>query len=81
MSAFDFNPVRRTLGWDNVTLPPKDIVTDINLKPESERNRALNELFKSCATCSTAGLPSNALLRCSGCRTVRYCDKECQRKH
>jgi hypothetical protein len=47
----------------------------ISLDPESARLR----LTKSCAACGCGRSPSIKLKECAKCRSVRYCNSECQK--
>ena len=76
MSAADYNPCRKTKGWDAVQLPPANMTTDIYLKGSSECSRKLNSVFGKCKTCSSTKTTSF----CSRCKTNKYCGQECQRK-
>jgi hypothetical protein len=45
-----------------------------------EQNR-LNGTIQQCGNCNERGTGQNQLPQCSKCKTVRYCDAECQKKH
>ena len=82
VSATDYNPLRRTAGWDNVKIAPPGIMTDISLQREDKLEEAefMREQFSHCVTCrlSAGGEASGAplaTLRCGGCKILRYCSK------
>ena len=76
MSAANYNPYRKTNGWDAVELPPASITTDMYLKGSLKCANKLNSVFGKCKVCSST---ENTFF-CSRCKTIKYCGQACQRK-
>jgi hypothetical protein len=59
-----------------VVLPPNEIATNLNLKPDHERTPTIAGL-KMCTTCKkSAGQSTDLeLLQCSVCKVSKYCSK------
>mmetsp|Transcript_12388 Transcript_12388/g.14937 ORF Transcript_12388/g.14937 Transcript_12388/m.14937 type:complete len:210 (-) Transcript_12388:159-788(-) len=85
-----------TMGWDSVETPhcaQPECIMEIRRRYKLYMKATTKQLGKHipwthmCGYCKRIGvidhesLPTQGLLRCSGCRMVWYCNKDCQKLH
>jgi hypothetical protein len=66
--------------WLKAALQEQEIAIK-NLKILDEQEGKTTPTLPCCATCGTPKTTRRPLNNCSGCRTVHYCNRDCQMKH